>query len=1437
MKAIRCAVPVLFLLALLAGSPAWAHGQTRWMCGVVPISCGHHLQATCQQSTGCHPGFAVWDIPDQCFSCIIGEDCVTHGCYDPQNAPDCSLCSANGQYPCPSGIPCAAGCDPWLTPGIDGKCTPCGSAGQGICNDGDPPCQPWNFPLGPICAACGDTGEVACPGGVCMPGNVDVAGICFGCGGAGEIVCAGGTCDDGYTPQAGICLPCGGDQQAICLDGCHDGTGEIGPHPDFPWSICAYCGGPDGPGGEEGRVACDDGGPPCEPGYYHVTPAAVAALDGSVSECGLSENETYYVERNGICSLGGGPEPMTRAAPETWQAEESHDAGRETIILIHGRGGDCVGGVSRMLDDAGLLDSGHLVYCASYAQVGDPDVDRRTVRLLPVLDDELGNPEPPCTLFADCEYDFDHPVAEVTSATFDVPGVVGALKDAILAAPTEGQITLIPHSQGGFVARELIYSHYDELRWSGKTIRRVITLGHPYYAKQIDPHKYAPWLCSEERNDFDCATGKWTWGWGINAAGLVDNDDYPQIEWTVVSGDGPLGNVAPEDTNGDGETDAADEACSEIFGGIPSSSVAGDSSVPIDSSLGHDEWNFFAVSELHFDRGYHTTCGHNSLCLYLEAKDDAVECGAAGAWPMPVESCWGEDPHGPLLPVSGELAPTRDVLDFDGDDHVALTDPTALAALDMGTTMSLELWMRPEEPGQTGSFLSKEGEYQLALHSPTSGAEPEIAFTLKNSTPGWSWRFSGFSPPQREWTHVALTYDGATIRIYANGIQVYSVAGSGAIGDHHPGQDELWIGGRQLTGPAFAGQIDDVRVWNRALSRIEVIAGAAGMPGGGVPTGLIAWWAFDEGSGDDLVDSAPNGFDITMASLATSERPARKFAGRADRKGGALLFDGVDDRVGIDEPSALSALEMDGTMTLEAWIFPRGDNPSDVGMIVDKEGEYWLARFSDGRIGFAVGYSTPGWVGVPSDYVAPLREWTHVALVFDHPNSLASLFINGQWYQSFTIAGSFTDSNSNDRFEIGAGPFGGAPFHGVIDEVRVWDYARSTEQIAALYDRTIAAPASEPGLLAYWPFDERDSRVAFDVSGNAMSGNLGYLTPSQAPRRTLAPQFPGYALVYGGACGNGFVDPLETCDDGGTASGDGCSAACRMEFVFTLSGSPLGGTLAFDVEGVTIQISTTAGQSLSDVMAALAAAIQADATLAALGVEAVAVGDWLFVTGHYDNVSIDDPGLADCWTFNTVPWITGPIMNSCPETGVTLSTEAYAEYQWYHEGQAIENATQRDYVVTLTGDYRVRVGDGNGCFSNSNDELTFVTFCPESEISPTGAIFPLRVERSTDSPTGYYLYFQKLDDIDGVNFYEGTFGSWYSHGGSPGNECGLEECFTPGDPGCYDDLGTGELRMVLSPEVGDRYFLLSAYAGNDEGPSGLDSDGSERDPAQNTCLP
>ena len=111
------------------------------------------------------------------------------------------------------------------------------------------------------------------------------------------------------------------------------------------------------------------------------------------------------------------------------------------------------------------------------------------------------------------------------------------------------------------------------LRWSGRKIARVVTLAHPFYAKQTDPHLYTPWLCQSQDN-FDCATGKWVWGWDLGASGSIADLDYPQIEWTAVSGDPsavPPGqpSVGPDDADGDGVINTSDEECLVVFGGVP----------------------------------------------------------------------------------------------------------------------------------------------------------------------------------------------------------------------------------------------------------------------------------------------------------------------------------------------------------------------------------------------------------------------------------------------------------------------------------------------------------------------------------------------------------------------------------------------------------------------------------------------------------------------------------------------------------------------------------------------------------------------------------------------------------------------------------------------------------------------------------------------------
>ncbi|MBL9138699.1 MAG: LamG domain-containing protein [Verrucomicrobiales bacterium] len=140
------------------------------------------------------------------------------------------------------------------------------------------------------------------------------------------------------------------------------------------------------------------------------------------------------------------------------------------------------------------------------------------------------------------------------------------------------------------------------------------------------------------------------------------------------------------------------------------------------------------------------------------------------------------------------------------------------ATLVMGDAMTMSAWIQPTA-SSGGVIVNKEGEYQMALLNGTL----QLAFA--NQNPGWAWINTGYAPPLSQWTHVAITYQSGTIRSYANGVQIHTYPGSGSIGDAIPTQNSFRIGAREF-GPSqfFNGGIDDVQVWNRALSAGEVAA-------------------------------------------------------------------------------------------------------------------------------------------------------------------------------------------------------------------------------------------------------------------------------------------------------------------------------------------------------------------------------------------------------------------------------------------------------------------------------------------------------------------------------------------------------------------------------------------------------------------------------------
>lgn len=158
-------------------------------------------------------------------------------------------------------------------------------------------------------------------------------------------------------------------------------------------------------------------------------------------------------------------------------------------------------------------------------------------------------------------------------------------------------------------------------------------------------------------------------------------------------------------------------------------------------------------------------------------------------------------------------------LSFDGvDDWVTVNDS---ASLDLTNGMTLEAWVNPsatmsgwqsvitkEQPGGFGAV------YYLAANSDLN--QPEVA--IYNTS--WKKLYGGSAPGVNQWTHLAGTYDGATLRLYANGSLVSSQAQSG--GGIQVTNGVLRIGGNNYWGEFFRGRIDEIRIYNRVLSANEI---------------------------------------------------------------------------------------------------------------------------------------------------------------------------------------------------------------------------------------------------------------------------------------------------------------------------------------------------------------------------------------------------------------------------------------------------------------------------------------------------------------------------------------------------------------------------------------------------------------------------------------
>ena len=154
-------------------------------------------------------------------------------------------------------------------------------------------------------------------------------------------------------------------------------------------------------------------------------------------------------------------------------------------------------------------------------------------------------------------------------------------------------------------------------------------------------------------------------------------------------------------------------------------------------------------------------------------------------------------------------------LQFNGSNAL-VTVPDA-ASLHLSSGMTLEAWVNPSTVDSSWRDVIYKGNDNYYLEGTSANASLPGAGMIAGGSYAHAY---GTDPlPANSWSYLTETYDGSTLRLYVNGMQVASTAHTGSIATS---TNPLQIGGDSLYGQYFAGLIDEVRVYNVALTAAQI---------------------------------------------------------------------------------------------------------------------------------------------------------------------------------------------------------------------------------------------------------------------------------------------------------------------------------------------------------------------------------------------------------------------------------------------------------------------------------------------------------------------------------------------------------------------------------------------------------------------------------------
>jgi hypothetical protein len=348
------------------------------------------------------------------------------------------------------------------------------------------------------------------------------------------------------------------------------------------------------------------------------------------------------------------------------------------------------------------------------------------------------------------------------------------------------------------------------------------------------------------------------------------------------------------------------------------------------------------------------------------------------------------------------------------------------------------------------------------------------------------------------WHHITGTFTAGIAKLFINGTQVGATSINGALSISTAAAiTRLYIGARVSTGVyGFKGYIDDVRIYNRALSASEVsaLANNVGQPippsiGFTEPTDFMTRLTFDntiaDATGALVQTSSAN---IVYSSSAAVGTACLDFSANVGN-GGATSY------VTYTTP----LLSISSGFTITGWFNPANNIDTNTMISLTSGASSYGFELQTNTTATTNGASCPpgclnaGISGVGYYFTSSIKcivanAWHHIALVFSNPN-LCVAYVNGILVASGSCGSSYTWS----FLPIGAMHQNSYSYKGLQDETRIYNRALTVAEIALLAGNvsipTLPATTNLKALLA---FDGNTADSSVSNLTSTITGSVSY---------------------------------------------------------------------------------------------------------------------------------------------------------------------------------------------------------------------------------------------------------------------------------------------------------------------------------------------------------